>query len=99
MISRFLHNAYVYQWAALRDGRLAACGAWQATHAYANAIWLAAPDKGADEAVLKLLQHIRRRSPTRRTLALEYPAEDYAKAIQDAGFRVQQTLVWMELRL
>lgn len=99
VISRFLHNAYVYQWAARQHGRLAACGAWQATYAYANAIWLAAPDKGADEAVLKLLQHIRRRSPTRRALALEYPAGDYAGAIQEAGFREQQTLVWMELKL
>lgn len=99
VISRFLNNAYVIQWAALRQGRLAAGAAWQSTWPYANAIWLAAPERGADEAVQFLLQHIRRSSPTRRAVALEYPAGRYAEAIQEAGFREQQTLVWMKLKL
>lgn len=99
IIYRFLHSAYVHQWGAVQRGRLVACAAWQATGAYANAVWLAAPAKNEDEAVRRLLLYVRRHSPTRRTLALEYPAGQYVGAIQEAGFKEQQTLVWMALNL
>jgi hypothetical protein len=99
MVARFLNNAYIHQWAVTQSGRLMAAAAWQASGAYANSLWLAAPLNSMDEPVRALLQHIRWHSPTRRSLALEYPARQYDQAIQEAGFSEQQTLVWMELKL
>lgn len=99
MISRFLSNAYVNQWGLTLNGRLAASAAWQVTTGYANAVWLAAPETCEDETIQALLSYVRCHSPTRRSLALEYPARRFGQAIREAGFREQQTLVWMFLPL
>lgn len=96
-ISRFLYNTYIHQWGALRGGRLMAAAAWQATGSHANVIWLAAPPDGENEVVRLLLEHVRHHAPTRRALALDYPAGQNDQAIRNAGFVEQQTLVWMSL--
>jgi GNAT superfamily N-acetyltransferase len=98
-LSRLFFNTYIRQWGVIQDGRLGAAVAWQTTGSYANVIWLAAPLKGDELAVRELLRYVRRHSPTRRTLALDYPANQYKLVIQEAGFVEQQTLVWMSLAL
>ena len=96
---RFGFNIYVRQWAVLQEGHLAAAASWQTTGTHANLLWLAAPQEANPLAVGALLEHIRHHAPTRRTLALDYPAHQFDSAIQNAGFTEQQTLVWMELPL
>jgi GNAT superfamily N-acetyltransferase len=99
VLSRLFYNTYIRQWGVMQNGRLSAAIAWQATGSYANVIWLAAPLKGDELAVRELLKYMRRHSPTRRTMTLDYPALQYTRSIQEAGFVEQQTLVWMSLPL
>ncbi len=96
---RFMVNSNIRQWGVLQENRLAAAAAWQATGAHANLLWLAAPENANPLAVSALLEHIRHHSPTRRAVALDYPARQLDTAIRSAGFHEQQTLVWMELPL
>jgi ribosomal protein S18 acetylase RimI-like enzyme len=94
---RLLFNVYVQQWCLLRGDQLLGCLAWQALPARFNALWLAAPANGDEDSIQALLLHARRRAPTSRPLLLDYPADQYAGAIQAAGFKAQHTLVWMSL--
>jgi ribosomal protein S18 acetylase RimI-like enzyme len=96
---RFLNNVNIRQWGIVQEGRLAAVAAWQAASGHANPIWLAAPEQQYGEAIRALLEYIRHHSPTRRNLALDYPAHQFEDAICAAGFSEQQTLVWMCLQL
>jgi hypothetical protein len=54
-----------------------------------------------EKVVYALLQHARANLPTlrRRTLIMDYPAEQANRAIQAAGFTARQTLIWMSLSL
>jgi len=98
-VFRLLYNTYLEQWGIMQGERLLGAASWQSTRAHANALWLAAPLDGDEGAVQALLVHARRHAPSQRPLMLDYPARLYAEAIQGAGFRAQQTLVWMELKL
>lgn len=95
---RFFNSASIRQWGIVQQGRLAAAAAWQGSTSHANPIWLAAPEPHQSEAIQVLLEHIRHHSPTRRNLALDYPAHQLEEAIRAAGFTEQQTLVWMSLQ-
>jgi hypothetical protein len=44
------------------------------------------------------LLHARRNLPWRQNLMLDYPAGEYAAAIESAGFQPHRTLLWMKLR-
>jgi hypothetical protein len=96
---RFLYNATLYQWALVSSTRLLGTVAWQATAAYANALWLAAPPYSDEHLVHALLVHARQHVPSNRPMMLDYPARQYAEAIHKAGFVAHQTLMWMELKL
>jgi ribosomal protein S18 acetylase RimI-like enzyme len=96
---RLLYNTYLEQWGILQGERLQGVVSWQPARAHANLLWLAAPLNGEESAIQALLVHARRHAPTQRPLMLDYPARQYAQAIQGAGFKAQQTLVWMELKL
>ena len=94
---RFLYNATIYQWALVRGERLLGSIAWQPTPGHANALWLALPPGSDERVAYALLAHARQHAPSQRTLMLDYPAQQYQRAIQAAGFYAHQTLVWMEL--
>ena len=97
--SRFFNDASIDQWSIFNYDQLAGVTAWQSVLGNTNAIWLAAP-KNVDDAVLQaLLLHTRRNISTRRPLMLDYPAGQSAAAIEAAGFRAHQTLIWMEKKL
>jgi hypothetical protein len=98
-IYRFLYAATLRQWAILSRGEVLCSLAWQPTTGHANALWLAAPDDCAPRHIQTLLAAVRQGARGRRPLALDYPARRHAQAIQSAGFRAMQTLIWMELKL
>ncbi len=96
---RFMNDLQVRQWSAYRGKQLVGVLAWQAMPSYADSLWLAAPSQSEDLAARCLLEHIRRHMVQRRPLALDYPAGRATQAIQDAGFHLHQTLIWMSLKL
>ncbi len=93
---RALTGAAVNQWAAQIKGRLVGVLSWQATRTYADTIWLASSPQEEDLAAYSLLLHARQHISPRRPLSLDYPAHHASEAIQAGGFRVHQTLIWME---
>jgi hypothetical protein len=96
---RIISNATIQQWALVSPSRMLGAVAWQTTAGYANALWLAAPPFSDKNLVHALLVHARQHVPSIRPLMLDYPARQYVEAIQMAGFKVHQTLIWMELKL
>lgn len=97
-VTRIFSDTSISQWSIQRQGKLCAVAAWQTTQNQQNILWLAAPPD-ADAGVLQaLLAHARQRIPTRRPATLDYPAGQSAAAIQGAGFRSHQTLIWMEIK-
>jgi ribosomal protein S18 acetylase RimI-like enzyme len=94
---RFLNSANIRQWGIVEEDRLVAAAAWQAAGGHANPVWLAASAMQNEEPVRALLAHLLHHAPSRRNLVLDYPAHQFEGSIQSAGFKVQQTLVWMNL--
>ncbi len=98
VVSRFFGDAQVWHWAVYREGRLSGVATYQVSLGRGHFLWLAAPP-AADEAALQaLLYHARQHGDGRRPLVLDYPAHQDERAIQGAGFRIQQTLLWMQIR-
>jgi len=99
IFARFFNDAIIDQWSVFNHDQLAGVTAWQSIQGNTNAIWLAA-SKNVDDAVLQaLLIHTRRNIPARRPIVLDYPAGQSQVAIEAAGFRARQTLIWMENKL
>jgi len=96
---RFLNDFQVRQWSARRDNQLVGVLAWQSMPSYADSLWLAASPEHEAAAAHALLAHVRSRLRWHRPLALDYPAGRASQAIQDAGFHLHQTLIWMSLAL
>lgn len=98
-LERFFFADETRQWSVYRGSDLAASLAWTPYgSSYPDRLWAAVPPAGAEDALRALLLHARR-EPTllRRALALDFPAGEYAEAIQSAGFRLHRTLIWMQL--
>lgn len=94
---RLLYHVNIRQWAAYRAAGLSAVLTWQAASTHADSLWLAAPPDAADAVIGALLSHARRALRTKRTLRLEYPADQNKDGVQSAAFYAQQTLIWMSL--
>lgn len=98
-ISRLLSDSQIRQWSACWNGQLIGVLALQSTYAYADNLWLAASPENEEAAAGALLNFARQRTSLRRPLALDYPARRAVWAIQNAGFHLHQTLVWMSISL
>lgn len=61
-------------------------------------LWLAVGEESVPEAVTSLLTHARGELHHLRRLTLEHPAGQFSKAIEDSGFSVQRTLIWMKTK-
>jgi ribosomal protein S18 acetylase RimI-like enzyme len=97
-LTRFFNDVFITQWAVQHDGQMAGVISWQSRHGQPNLLWLAAPRKADESAIQALLLHARRDIPSHLPLALDYPAGQSETAIQSAGFRNHQTLIWMEIK-
>jgi len=64
---------------------------------HADYLWLAANQEDEDAAARLLLGSLYHNIPYNRPLSLDYPAGRATQAIQDAGFKVHQTLIWMSI--
>lgn len=61
-------------------------------------LWLAVNAESTPEAVTSLLTHAQSELHHLRRLTMEHPAGQFSKAIEDSGFSVQRTLIWMKTR-
>ena len=84
------------QWTIQKDGEFQAALFWMRTYTRHAPIWLAVSPQADSESVTKLLLYARHKlSAPRRTLTLDYPADQLTTAIEGAGFTPRRTLLWM----
>lgn len=98
-IRRIIRQAYIQQWSALRGKEWLGSISWQFSPGYTNLLWLSAPPQADAQVTRDLLLYARQNTSSKRPLALDYPAGQFDAAIQSAGFRCHQTLIWMEMLL
>lgn len=97
MVHRILKQAYIQQWSAVKGKEWLGSVSWQFTAGYTNLLWLSVPPHTDDHVTRELLLYARQNNSSKRPLALDYPAGQFAAAIQSAGFTSHQTLIWMEM--
>jgi ribosomal protein S18 acetylase RimI-like enzyme len=96
-LRRLFSGSEIENWAVLRNGRLMGTVTWQSFQGYSDFLWLSLPPVIDDAATYSLLVNARRQLSDRRPLCLDFPAHLAGYPIQAAGFKIHQTLIWMEL--
>ena len=99
VLYRFVSGMQIKQWAAVRDQQLLGVLVWRPQTGHADHLWVAAAPEHEDVALPALLAHLHKVMPDRSRLILDYPARQGSLAFSEAGFRLQQTLIWMEVKL
>jgi len=94
-VYRILMNNHVVQWGYFQNNQLLGAVSWQESSNFANNLWLAVPPNSDESVVTQLLIHARYYAPSSRPMKLNFQSDQYAEAIQQAGFSKQQTLIWM----
>jgi len=97
--NRIFSEKRIRQWSLKRGDTLMGVLTRQSSPAQADKLWLATSPEFETEAIQTLLPHAQRARPAKRTLALDYPAGRAVDALQNAGFYIHQTLVWMKLQI
>lgn len=82
------------QWAVQKNGRLQGVLIWMPT-TRSSSLWLACPSNADTESISLLLLEAQRDLGFRRRLSLEHPTGMQELAIQEAGFSISRTLIWM----
>jgi ribosomal protein S18 acetylase RimI-like enzyme len=95
----FFTGTQIRQWGAVRGRTLLGVLGWQPHPGHADHLWLASSPQLEEQAVTALLPHLLRELPDRRRMVLDYPGGRARFAIEQAGFHIQQTLIWMQLKL
>lgn len=98
LLYRFFSDVRVRHWAAQEKGCLLGVLTWQASHAHADYLWLAAPPETEAQALRTIAPFLKRESLLRRPLSLDYPAGRLGDVLHEAGFEFQHTLVWMKVK-
>jgi ribosomal protein S18 acetylase RimI-like enzyme len=86
----------IKQWAAVRGDKLLATLTWMPHGGRVESLYAAtSPGDAGRGALTSLLVHARRTITYSPYLTLDYPANEMADAILDAGFSPRRTLLWM----
>lgn len=96
---RFVNEKRVRQWSVHRGGSLLGVLTRQSSPSQADRLWLASHYEHEEEALRALLPVAQHAHPSKRTLALDYPAGRAIDAIREAGFYNHQTLIWMNRQI
>ena len=99
VLHRFFFENQVKQWSLRNGSHLLGVVSYIKTNQYSDNLWLAIPPESEKLAVTRLLSYVCRRLPHHKLISLDYPAGRAVEALQEAGFAVHQTLVWMSLPL
>jgi GNAT superfamily N-acetyltransferase len=98
-IHALLNGVQVRHWVVQKDGQLLSAVTWQRSNLYADHLWLAIPPAYDEMAVSSLLQVVSQKVTPGHPLSIDFPARVAEKAIEQAGFRIHQVLIWMEVKL
>jgi ribosomal protein S18 acetylase RimI-like enzyme len=98
LFTRMIFDTRLRHWAVEQQGALLGVLSWRTTHTYADQLWLAAPPESEDIVLQTLLPHLRWPERSQRPLSLDLPVGRASHTLQTAGFRPEQTLIWMELK-
>jgi len=82
------------QWAVQKNGHLQGVLIWM-PGTRNSSLWLACPHNADTDAITFLLHNAQRELGFRQRLTLEHPAGLQELALQEAGFTVSRTLIWM----
>jgi ribosomal protein S18 acetylase RimI-like enzyme len=96
---RFLSGETIHHWAARRNGRLLGSLSFEPTTTSTDNLWLAALPSTEEEVILGLLPWALHDLAPFRPIALNYPARRAEEAFIAVGFKLHQTLIWMEVNL
>lgn len=96
-ITRFLTATPVRQWAASEGEHLLGILAWQPRTKHADHLWFATSPDNERRAIPLIFSPALRKLAHRRRILLEFPADRAILPLHEAGFRLQQTLIWMRL--
>lgn len=94
---RFFSGSHVRQWAAQQGQQHVGLLAWQPQAKHADHLWLASTSENEGPAIASLMPIITRQLANRRRILLDYPAGRGILPLHEAGFYIQQTLIWMRL--
>lgn len=95
-VLRLFSSISVKHWVAYRSDQLLATVTLQTSLQHSGRIWLGTPEHCNLSALQDFLYFARQQIPPRNLYILEYPVSTADMAIQAAGFKKHQTLVWME---
>lgn len=95
-LERALSDRKVDQWSVEKHGDLLGVLSWQSSSLDADRLWLATDPAREDEAIGALMRFAHEQLRPERNLALNYPADRGAVALQRAGFISARRLIWME---
>jgi hypothetical protein len=96
---RFFNDIQVRHWSAIKGNQLIGVLTWQNSRTYADHLWLATPPGDGEQAIRALLSQTPQNLHQHRPLGLDFPEGRAAEAFEEAGFKEQQTLIWMEKKL
>jgi ribosomal protein S18 acetylase RimI-like enzyme len=99
---RFLNLIHARHWVAQSNREILGFLSYLPGEGHADTLWMGLPDlDNSDErnrTLSTLLRCARRETPRHRPLNLNLPASIQGDAIREAGFTLQQTLLWMECK-
>lgn len=98
LLYRFFSEVRLRHWAARTKDRLLGVLTWQASHAHADYLWLAAAPEDEDMAIRTIMPFLKGESVLHRPLSLDYPADRAKDALHEVGFEFQHTLIWMKVK-
>jgi ribosomal protein S18 acetylase RimI-like enzyme len=93
---RFLSDFEVRQWVARTGNLPSVVVSWQAMGGRNNRLWIAIPFEGDGDILTRLLLHARHVLYLQEKINLDFPAGEYNKSIEAAGFHALRTLLWMK---
>jgi GNAT superfamily N-acetyltransferase len=96
---RFISGETINHWAARRNGELLGTLSFERGPTSTDNLWLAAPPSTDEEVVPGLLPFALHDLAPFRPLTLNYPAGRAEEAFINVGFKIHQTLIWMEANL
>ena len=98
-VYRALSGIRIKQWSILVNGQLKGILIEQPLSTSRDRFWLAVSPEIEDRTVTALLVYARSQFKEARKYVLDMPASYYVEGIQNAGFHIRRTLIWMRADL
>jgi ribosomal protein S18 acetylase RimI-like enzyme len=96
---RFISGETIHHWTVRRNGSLLGTLSFEPTTTSNDNLWLAASPSTEEEVILNLLPIALHDLAPFRPLSLNYQAGRAEEAFTGVGFKIHQTLIWMEANL